>query len=317
MNNQTTKNTIIRTTYFAVLLALFVALLPTTAAYASNTGISVIGGDEVEAGAYPWAVALIENDKDDIFWAQYCGGTLIHPFWVLTAAHCTYSGGKAMVVSDIDVLAGQHELRGTNGERIAVEQIIRHPNYNRKNGDFDLALIKLATPSTQPVVKLAALGMVNIDESAALGTVIGWGRTETNIRVNHMKQVNVPLVADETCASAYTELGYTLTENMLCAGYAAGGKDACSGDSGGPLVVREVEGDKTSDWIQVGVVSWGKGCAQANAYGVYTHIALFQSWIDVQIALDGFSRASGTAVNPPVQGQGGAMSQVFLPVVSR
>lgn len=317
MNKQTTKNTIVRTTYFAILFALFVSLMPTTAAYASSAGVSVIGGEEVEAGAYPWAVALVENGKNDVFWAQFCGGTLIAPSWVLTAAHCTYRGGEAFEASDFDILLGQHKLSATDGERIAVEQIIRHPNYDRSNGDADLALIKLTTPSSQPVVKIANLSMMDIDESGAVGTVVGWGRTEANIRVDHMMQVNVPLVSSEICGKAYNPKGYTLTKNMLCAGYAEGGTDACTGDSGGPLVVRAAEGNESSEWIQVGVVSWGKGCAQADAYGVYTHLALSKDWIDVQLALEGFASTAGTALRAPVEGQSSGLSQVFLPVASR
>lgn len=282
-----------------------------------NTQINIIGGKETEAGAYPWMVGLIENDKEDVFWAQYCGGTLVHPQWVLTAAHCTYSYGREMAVDEIDILAGQDELRATTGERIPVIQIIRHPEYKKNIGDADLALIKLAVPSAQPSVKLADFSMANIDNSGAIGTVLGWGRTTTNIRINHLQQVNVPLVLAETCTTAYTKLGYTMTENMLCAGYPQGGKDACSGDSGGPLVIHEIEGDESSRWVQAGIVSWGKGCAQADAYGVYTHVARFKDWVDLQIALNTFTNNSGSAIIPPSgQGQTATSIQIFMPIIN-
>ena len=311
MNSPVTITTRIRTTYFIVLFTLLASLLPVAAAHASGNGVNVIGGEEVEAGAYPWMVALIENAKDDLFWAQYCGGTLVHPQWVLTAAHCTYISGQEVVPGDIDILAGQNELRSTVGERISVEQIIRHPNYDRNTGDSDLALIKLTTPSTQPIVKMANNSMENVDESAALGTIIGWGRTETNIRVNQLHRVNVPLVTNNTCASSYIPQGYSISENMLCAGYAEGGKDACSGDSGGPLVIQENE-----EWVQVGVVSWGKGCAKANAYGVYTHVALFKNWIDTQIVLNNITDNTDTAVTGQLTGQSSSGTLVFLPLIN-
>lgn len=312
MKSLSVINSKIRTAYFIVLVSLAVSLLPVTTAQASSSDLNVVGGKEIEANAYPWTVALIENGTEDVFWAQYCGGTLVHPQWVLTAAHCTYISGKAIVAGDIDILVGQDELRATNGERISVEQIIRHPSYDKGTGDADLALIKLATPSTQPVVQIAGISMAEVDDSAAVGTVIGWGRTESQIRVNHLKQVNVPLVTNETCASAYSKLGYTLTGNMLCAGYAAGGMDACSGDSGGPLVIKD--GEK---WVQVGVVSWGKGCAQAGAYGVYTHVALFAGWIDTQISLAGVTGSADTVETTRLNGQSSGLMQVFLPMVTR
>jgi len=301
-----------------VICAMFViVLIPQKPAQAEISDKNIIGGQEVEANVYPWMVGLIENDKKDVFWAQYCGGTLIHPEWVLTAAHCTYEFGRQMTADEIDILAGQHELRASNGERIAVELIIRHPAYDDATGDSDLALIKLATPSEQPIVTIADSSMVNIDETGAQGFALGWGRTDTNMRVNHLHQVNVPLVTAEICTSAYTSIGYVMTDNMLCAGYQAGGKDACAGDSGGPLVIREDEEDKTSEWIQVGVISWGKGCAQADAYGVYTHVAHFQGWVNVVIAANTVATDSGTTTVPPTGQESIARQVVFMPIVDK
>lgn len=297
---------------------IMVVMIPqkTTQAATHKTDV-IIGGQEAEAEAYPWMVGLVENDKEDVFWAQYCGGTLIHPEWVLTAAHCTYEYGREMMATEIDILVGQIKLRAVTGDRIAVEKIIRHPAYDHTIGDADLALIKLATPSTQPTVTIADSSMVNIDESEALGIVLGWGRTDTKIRVNHLHQVNVPLVTAETCTSAYQSKGYAMTENMICAGYQAGGKDACSGDSGGPLVIREDEEDETSEWIQVGIISWGKGCAQADAYGVYTHVARFQSWVDVQIAFNTFASNTGAATTSPSGQEDISRQTVFMPIVGK
>ena len=282
---------------------------------AAENGITIIGGEEVQSGAYPWMVAIVENKHENILWGQYCGGSLIHPEWILTAAHCTYDFGREMVPSDIDVLVGQDKLDTATGERISVAQIIRHPGYNSAIGDTDIALLKLVTPSVQRPVKMADISLSNIDSSGAVGTVLGWGRTATKSRVNHLHQVKIPLVNAETCTTAYRILGYTMTANMLCAGYQQGGQDACAGDSGGPLIIREIEGNEASQWIQVGIISWGKGCAQADAYGVYTHVAIYKSWVDVQIALNSFATDSGsTAILP--EGQDLNRVQIYMPIIN-
>lgn len=321
---QTNRIRVITALFIASFL-LIIALFPAQTSqaqspYAQNAELvtgngNIIGGEAAESGAYPWMVGIIESDREDPFWAQYCGGTLIHAQWVLTAAHCTYESGQQVETDEIEVLIGRETLRGTTGERVKVQQIIRHPSYKTSNGDADIALIKLAKPSDIPPITMADRSMIDIDKSGAVGTILGWGRTTTNIRINDLQQAQVPLVGAETCAAAYQVLGYKLTVNMLCAGYQAGGTDACSGDSGGPLIIRSDQADERSEWIQVGVISWGKGCAQPNAYGVYAHVAQFKDWVDVQIALDTIVSNSGSTTLPPPAGQSVGIAQLFMPFI--
>lgn len=86
-----------------------------------------------------------------------------------------------------------------------------------------------------------------------------------------LQRLEVPRVPLEECR---THLGLSLTDNMLCAGFKEGGRDACQGDSGGPLVTRY-----NNTWFLSGIVSWGKGCAASNVYGVYTRVSVFVEWI--------------------------------------
>jgi len=112
-----------------------------------------------------------------------------------------------------------------------------------------------------------------------------------------LQEVDVPIVSNATCNTSY---GGEITANMICAGYAQGGKDACYGDSGGPLFVPDETG---TGWVQVGVVSWGEGCALPNYYGVYARVSRYQSWIESYV---------GTAP-PPVDYD----YATFLPVVHK
>lgn len=282
----------------------------------TSTDVNVIGGVKVQEGAYPWMVALIDNTHESVLFGQFCGGALIHPEWVLTVAHCTYKYGQEIDLNEIDALVGQETLDATTGERIKIELIIRHLGYNSKTGDSDIALLKLASPSKYPPVRMANASMSAIDKSGAIATVLGWGRTSTKHRVNHLRKANVPLVDAVTCTSTYTQQGYTMTPNMLCAGFQQGGTDACSGDSGGPLLVRETEGDENSAWIHVGIISWGRGCARADAYGVYTHTALYKNWVDVQIALNSFANDAGSTIIMP-KGQSSPPVQIYMPIINQ
>jgi secreted trypsin-like serine protease len=244
----------------------------------------VFGGREAQPGAWPWQAALVFASISDAFLGQYCGGTLIAPDWVLTAAHCV-DGFEAR---EMEVVLGRHRLGSDEGERLTIAQIIAHPDFNYDpfsltvDLDSDLALIRLATRSTQQPVMLYD-GEAGREETAYIGaTVTGWGLTEQLTYPDALREVVVPLVAPETCIQEY---GSLVTENMICAGYPKGNKDSCYGDSGGPLVVHvQVEGEQDvlqadGGWRQIGIVSWGRYCGTAGAPGVYTRVSRFTDWI--------------------------------------
>ena len=90
----------------------------------------------------------------------------------------------------------------------------------------------------------------------------------------------MPLVSTATCQAFYADYAITLDATMLCAGYEQGGIDACTGDSGGPLLVWN---SRQQVWVQIGIISWGSGCAEAGVYGVYTQVASFTGWIEANI----------------------------------
>jgi hypothetical protein len=254
----------------------------------------IVGGGPADLGEYPWMVALVDSSTSNPRFGQFCGASLIDAEWVLTAAHCVVSFGSVADPEDIDVVLGVNNLdegptSGTSGQRIEVTQVIPHPAYDEATSDSDVALLHLAEPASLAPSTVGTIGVVGTGDGAleapgTVSTVTGWGVTSEGgfPGSNALLEVDVPLVSNATC-NAPSSYGGAVTENMLCAGLAEGGKDSCQGDSGGPLIVPDGGGG----WLQAGVVSWGSGCARPDQYGVYTRLSQFKGWIDLHVTDSG------------------------------
>ncbi|KAK2832949.1 hypothetical protein Q5P01_016838 [Channa striata] len=259
----------------------------------------IVGGQEASPGSWPWQVSLQRPGY------HFCGGSLINDQWVLTAAHCFDSSISSNSTADLRVYLGRqsHTRPNPNEVSLTVTQIISHPKYNSVTFENDICLLQLSSPVTftsyiQPVC-LAASGSTFFNGTDAW--VTGWGNIATNVSLpppKNLQEVQVPVVGNRQCNCDYG-VG-SITDNMMCAGLSAGGKDACQGDSGGPLVSKQ-----SGRWIQSGVVSYGDGCALPNFPGIYTRVSQYQSWINSQISSNqpGFITFTSTGTDAVVCGQ--------------
>lgn len=239
----------------------------------------IVGGVEATPGEFPWMVSVQSG-------SHFCGASLIAPTWVLTAAHCT-QGESA---NNIQVVIGRHDLNANDGQTVNVAQIINHPNYNNSTTDYDVSLLRLASP----INNVTPIGLVtdamDVDDPNKDATISGWGATsQGGSGSSKLLKVTVPVVSNTTCNASYNG---DITDRMICAGLADGGKDSCQGDSGGPMMVRNAN---DTGWLQAGVVSWGNGCALAGFYGVYARVSNLKGWIDAQT---GGTQPTPTPVTP-------------------
>lgn len=228
----------------------------------------IIGGEETTTEENPFVVALTTPEG-----FQFCGGTIVAPTKVVTAAHCTDGSSAA----DIRVVAGRTSLSAGGGTTAGVTDIWIHPAWNSAALTNDASVLTLDTALSQPPVPLASSADADLYTAGATSTVYGWGVTESGSASDTLRKVDVPVTADDACAASYK--GSFDPVSMVCAGLAEGGKDSCQGDSGGPLT--GVGGDGTRKLI--GIVSWGQGCAEPNFYGVYGRVSTFHDELLAQI----------------------------------
>ncbi|ODM92213.1 Coagulation factor X, partial [Orchesella cincta] len=277
-----------------------------------NDDDRIVGGEDAKFNEFPWQAAIVKPGTR----IPFCGGTLINSRYILTATHCFWFAKKK--ASDMEVLLhahllDMHRLKGAkdvelgekgstrgpgwdeakksdddeNTLRFEVEEVIMHPLFT-KLYDYDFALLRLKgkvdiadsdspTPICLPPVN--TLDSFNLDGKQL--TVSGWGLADENAKgsTRLLQKLDVPYISSSQCSSFYKNL---ITERMMCSGFEDGEQDACTGDSGGPLI-HQVE---SKQWWQMGVVSFGEGCARAGKPGVYAKVTEMNQWISFNTAQD-------------------------------
>lgn len=217
----------------------------------------------------PWVVALTDASG-----TQFCGGTLVRPTKIVTAAHCALDpfSGMQRRPSAVRAVAGRPDLRTRQGSVGSVTRIWVHPSFRGAARGDDIAVLTLNTPASQPTLPMVESRDDSPYQSGTVGRVYGWGRTgEQDPPSPALRAVDVPVTTDAECGNAYSEYDST---RMFCAGLSEGGRDACAGDSGGPLVING---------HLAGVVSFGAGCGRPGYPGIYTRVSAYTEDVNAQL----------------------------------
>ena len=232
----------------------------------------IVGGRKALPGEFPYQVAL----QSWSLWSGYqffCGGSIINEYWVLTAGHCI----RGQSIRGLRIIVGTTKQQNHEGNSFSIERAIVHEDYNSWTVENDIALLKTTHSMTETSKDFSNTICLPESKASFDGEVVvtGWGTTsEGGGRASSdLMTTSVNLLPDETCRAHYGD-AYR-PPGMICAGILEGGKDTCQGDSGGPCAVKTPSG-----FIQVGITSFGEGCARKNVPGVYTRVSHYIPWIE-------------------------------------
>jgi secreted trypsin-like serine protease len=270
---------------FALLACLALMLVAAPTARAQSLEPRIIGGTATTIDQYPWQAAVVYDPakvSGNPFQRQFCGGSLITQYIVLTAGHCVHGtdpqNNSDLDPDDVNVVLGQTALSSAPpSSEFDVQGVAKQDTYDDSYGpgpgvpSNDVGYLVLQSPySATTPIDIAGSGEAALWDSGSPEQITGWGATAESGPgsggSNTLQHATVPIVADSSCAGSYGS--YFNGSTMVCAGYPEGGIDTCYGDSGGPMQAPLAGGG----YRLVGITSWGEGCAQPDAPGVYTRV---------------------------------------------
>ncbi|KAM6956333.1 urokinase-type plasminogen activator-like [Aplochiton taeniatus] len=250
----------------------------------------IVGGAASPIEAQPWTAAIYRKRNSFL-----CGGTLIAPCWVLTAAHC-FDDREDTPRSQLSVYLGKNFINAADADKeqtFSVEKLIIHKNYDHLAGTFDndIALLNIKSRDGSCAVRTDSVRTAclvppgTMLPSGSVCSIAGYGleREKALAYSKFLKQTEVELFSQDTCKGP-DYYGKLISDNMFCAGGPNWKTDACKGDSGGPLVC-----DVQGRMFLLGVISWGEGCARRNKPGVYTRVSNYNQWIALNTRLPAFT----------------------------
>lgn len=240
----------------------------------TEQGRRIVGGKKTEDGEWPWLAAIGMKAL-----GPRCGGTLVADQWILTAAHC-FRDEEDPCAYNVR-LGSINWMRDQSGHSVDVtpDAIFRHPDFDEPTSSNDVALLRLSTSvNIKRSGFVNAICLPNVEKSVKPGTVCiaaGWGRQVAKKQLStteESQEVDLPVLGYEDRCGLYKN--GTIKPGMICAGYLEGGKDTCQGDSGGPIMY-----ERGGRWFQLGITSFGDGCARPGFPGIYTDVGRYWRWI--------------------------------------